>query len=267
MHTNQQKALRGLIQGEENIPLTALGFAASKAVCGSGLKWPITHIYKSLITTLLYWPLVWILVACLMWKFSFSTSTSVSLKTATGYTCVLFTAPILQICWHSSSNPKKQQEVHLAPVVGYMVNIYLFPFDWNYSDLNPSSLFTLMLNEVIHRHVHARKHLIWIQKIWRLKYMKRLICLKYNRCGKRRTLVRIFNPFIHGFATRASRCPAFHSLSPVPHMSQCPTLWLAIVFRSYWHIFLKSGFYPMAVKRKKWKAVIMVKHFFFFIKE
>lgn len=38
VRANQQKALQGLIQGKENIPLTALGFAASKAVCGSGPK-------------------------------------------------------------------------------------------------------------------------------------------------------------------------------------------------------------------------------------
>lgn len=144
-------------------------------------------------------------------------------------------------------NSKRQQKVHLAPVVGYMDNIYLFQFDWNYSDINPSLLFTLMLNEVIHRHVHAQKHLIWMQFFWQLKYMKPLICLKYNRSRRRRTLLRIFNPFIHGFATRVSRCPTFHPLSPVPHMSQCPTFWLAIVFRSYWHTFLKSGFCSMAV--------------------
>lgn len=76
VRANQQKALQGLIQGKENIPLTALGFAASKAVCGSGPKWPITHIYESLITTLLYWPLICILVACLMWRLWFSTSSS-----------------------------------------------------------------------------------------------------------------------------------------------------------------------------------------------
>lgn len=121
-----------------------------------------------------------------------------------------------------------------------------------------------MLNEVIHRHVHAQKHLIWMQSFWQLKYMKPLICLKYNRSRRRRTLLRIFNPFIHGFATRVSRCPTFHPLSPVPHMSQCPTFWLAIVFRSYWHAFLKSGFCSMAVKRKKWMAVIMVMCFVFY---
>ena len=36
--TNKKPCLQGSIQGEENIRLTALGFAASKAVCGSDPK-------------------------------------------------------------------------------------------------------------------------------------------------------------------------------------------------------------------------------------
>lgn len=86
----RKACLQGWIQGKQSLPLTALGFTASRAVCGAEMKWPIPHIQNPLITTLLYWPVICILVARLMWTLPFSTSTRHFLPQDCHWSVVLF---------------------------------------------------------------------------------------------------------------------------------------------------------------------------------
>lgn len=132
VRANQQKALQGLIQGKclqsclwfrtemtYNAHLRVLNYHTIVLTpylhtCGlPHVKIVVFHIIKSFCPSRL--PLV-THVCCLQHQSCKLVDTA---------------AQILR-------NSKKQQKVHLAPVVGYMDNIYLFQFDWNYSDINPS---------------------------------------------------------------------------------------------------------------------------------